>query len=633
MILDRRFCLFLLLLVVASYAIPHLEDELPTNSGSVFFTKRIPKSYYQRSNLADCHARFHERRVDRYQTAVFGGVKANETEFPHMAVLGWSDEAGQVQWQCGGSLITKRFVLTAAHCVQNGGISPDVVRLGDVNLASTEDDQYGQQFMIKEITRHPQHVFKEKYYDLALVELEKDVTLTPGVCPACIWPDQVYPYESFEVAGFGATGFAEDNSPNLLKARIEPVDQNSCTTAFPASRGLPRGIVDDQLCAVGKNSDTCPGDSGGPLQTTLHTYHHKVATLVGITSFGSACGLGSFGVYQKIAPYVAWMESVVGEPLDPLSCVKNYESYLAQEQIGNEYEAVDTYYSRVYLHWRNEQDSPSCGGTLIDYNTVVTSAHCTFNSRGEQPSHVSIIGQKTQIIKIQRHPKFEFGSFYNDIALVRLGKFLRKTEIVVPTCLPYRSVFDSHVPQNKSASIRLPKSGISPKQQIYLGVKGDCNNEYIAKLPRYAEKLPRGLGKSLRCYEVDYELVPGIAEIDKGGPLLSGDESVIYGLNVYGEDGGSYNPLITIGLERYIPWIEQFVLERYNYPAHDSDSVEFQETALYEGSRCMTNDRRNGKCRFAAQCRWEIERYKYGLVRPMMCGYQDHKVVICCPRR
>lgn len=131
--------------------------------------------------------------------------------------------------------------------------------------------------------------------------------------------DQTYPYETLDIAGFGATGFAEDNSPDLLKARIAPVDQTVCSQNFPAGHGLSKGIAEDQLCAVGANSDSCPGDSGGPLQTTLHTYHRRVAMLVGVTSFGSACGLGSYGVYQKIAPHRGWLESVVGESLDPLS--------------------------------------------------------------------------------------------------------------------------------------------------------------------------------------------------------------------------------------------------------------------------------------------------------------------------
>lgn len=53
--------------------------------------------------------------------------------------------------------------------------SPSAVRLGDVDLASSDDDRYSQQFKVKDTIRHPQHSFKEKYFDLALIELDRDV--------------------------------------------------------------------------------------------------------------------------------------------------------------------------------------------------------------------------------------------------------------------------------------------------------------------------------------------------------------------------------------------------------------------------------------------------------------------------
>lgn len=46
---------------------------------------------------------------------IIGGTKAEPKEFPHMAAIGYDTENG-IDWQCGGTLISERFVLTAAHC-------------------------------------------------------------------------------------------------------------------------------------------------------------------------------------------------------------------------------------------------------------------------------------------------------------------------------------------------------------------------------------------------------------------------------------------------------------------------------------------------------------------------------------
>jgi secreted trypsin-like serine protease len=39
--------------------------------------------------------------------------------YPWIAALGYKDEAGNVNYLCGGALVSKDFVVTASHCVNN----------------------------------------------------------------------------------------------------------------------------------------------------------------------------------------------------------------------------------------------------------------------------------------------------------------------------------------------------------------------------------------------------------------------------------------------------------------------------------------------------------------------------------
>ena len=116
------------------------------------------------------------------QFRVVGGVPARLHAHPWIAALGYS-EAGQLEYKCGGTLLTSRHVLTAAHCVT---AELTTVTLGEHNIKDDEDKAEPESFNISKVIKHEEYNRRTQDNDIAIIRLDREVEFNDGIRPVCL---------------------------------------------------------------------------------------------------------------------------------------------------------------------------------------------------------------------------------------------------------------------------------------------------------------------------------------------------------------------------------------------------------------------------------------------------------------
>ncbi|XP_053685904.1 serine protease easter-like [Sabethes cyaneus] len=181
---------------------------------------------------------------------IYGGTRTNIGSYPWAVNLIYhKGESNDNLFKCGGSLISERYVLTAAHCLTiiNSDLRLNRIRLGEWDLLKEQDCNA----------------------ELICADPPLDV------------------------------GIEKYGSRNKLHVSLKGVSNDVCGKVYVSK------IFPSHLCAgAEKGKDACQKDSGGGLVAAIDGVYYEY----GIVSFGSGCGLqGVPGVYARVTTVLDWI--------------------------------------------------------------------------------------------------------------------------------------------------------------------------------------------------------------------------------------------------------------------------------------------------------------------------------------
>ncbi|CAH2017002.1 unnamed protein product [Acanthoscelides obtectus] len=247
--------------------------------------------------------------MNEVKSRIIGGSEVTPHSYPFQVHIKMFNKISNVA-SCGGSLISKKIVLTAAHCL-DGRPSLVAIKLGKHVFSKYEKSE--KLYFTSTYRSHGGYYGKECKDDIALVQLNEDVDLdgeTVSTVELARDPTKLYVDEQATIVGWGMTD-SQAQSPELRSVDVKVLDQHGCVFQTYSK------IYPTQICTSGAGpKGACVGDSGGAVLVD--------GVQVGIVSClklhseegdtREHCMSGLPTIHTRVAMYKDWIDRALSDP-------------------------------------------------------------------------------------------------------------------------------------------------------------------------------------------------------------------------------------------------------------------------------------------------------------------------------
>jgi len=300
-------------------------------------------------------------------------------EFPHMCLFSRLDQEGQRAYIGGASLISNKFLLTAAHkfYIKRGDATTDIrrnkrlfARCGELNVKIDEPNfPQPQEKSILKVFIHPEYNPSSLEHNIAIIQVKDPFKFENHISPVCL-PQPNTDFDGYEdcwSTGWGVDSLDSPLYSDLLKKVKLSVynDRKECERVL---NDLPRFkennkrfiVYDSWLCVGGeKGVDTCRGDGGSPHVCKVKQGNREKWIQVGAVAFGFGCGDGLPSIYSAVAPEMCWIDWVMSCSADAKTATSVKDVVEIRQQQGGEgvqvVESVNNLKRRDCERWLQNQ--------------------------------------------------------------------------------------------------------------------------------------------------------------------------------------------------------------------------------------------------------------------------------------